>query len=152
MVKKFSSRKKAPLASLESLISIETCGEENNINCVRWSDQENMDRETDLQTDLETDLDLSSLPWNSPSWQRTSVSRQNCQVYQVDSIKECKLGRLGSIGFVFRILQQQPEYEERRSSCAEQESSLSSLAATRQHVFLPPSALLSRHFSFFIFQ
>ena len=61
-------------------------------------------------------------------------------------IKECKLGRLGCIGFVFRILQQQPEYEERRSSCAEQESSLSSLAATRQHVFLPPSALLSRHF------
>ena len=60
-------------------------------------------------------------------------------------IKECKLGRLGCIGFVFRILQQQPEYEERRSSCAEQESSLSSLAATRQHVFLPPSALLSRH-------
>jgi hypothetical protein len=35
-------------------------------------------------------------------------------------IKECKLGRLGRIGFVFRILQQQPEYEERRSSCAEQ--------------------------------
>ena len=66
-------------------------------------------------------------------------------------IKECKLGRLGSIGFVFRILQQQPEYEERRSSCAEQESSLSSLAATRQHVFLPPSALLSRHFFLFHF-
>ena len=93
MVKKFSSRKKAPLASLESLISIETCGEENNINCVRWSDQEKMDRETDLQTDLETDLDetdldLTSLPWNSPSWQRTSVSRQNCQVYQVNSFTE----------------------------------------------------------------
>ena len=93
MVKKFSSRKKAPLASLESLISIETCGEENNINCVRWSDQENLDRETNLQTDLETDLDetdldLTSLPWNSPSWQRTSVSRQNCQVYQVDSVTE----------------------------------------------------------------
>ena len=93
MVKKFSSRKKAPLASLESLISIETCGEENNINCVRWSDQENLDRETDIQTDLETvpdetDLDLTSLPWNSPSWQRTSVSRQNCQVYQVNSFTE----------------------------------------------------------------
>ena len=82
MVKKFSNRKKAPLASLESLISIESCGEagdEKNINCVRWSEQEDHD--------LETDLDLSSLPWTSPSWQRLSVSSQNCQIYQVNSLE-----------------------------------------------------------------
>ena len=86
MVKKFSNRKKAPLASLESLISIESCGEvgdQENINCVRWSQQENQD----LETDLETELDLSSLPWTSPSWQRLSVSSQNCQIYQVNSLE-----------------------------------------------------------------
>ena len=102
-------------------------------------------------------IQLQIVEVTSPRQGRSTVSQFSFVHTDIQSIciciiKECKLGRLGRIGFVFRILQQQPEYEERRSSCAEQESSLSSLAATRQHVFLPPSALLSRHFSFFIFQ
>ena len=74
MVKKSSHRKRAPLASFESLISLESCPEENIISSGRWPEN--------LQPDL--DLDLASLPWTSPSWQKMSVSRQNCQVYQVN--------------------------------------------------------------------
>ena len=77
MVKKSSNMKTAPLASFESLISIESCKEnnENNSNWGRWSEQENHF--------LETDIHLTSFPWTSPSWQRMSLSRQNCQIYQV---------------------------------------------------------------------
>ena len=78
MVKKSSNRKTAPLASFESLISLESCAEENKVDCGKWREQENHQHQ-----DLQADIDLTSLPWTSPAWQRMSVSSQNCQVYQV---------------------------------------------------------------------
>ena len=64
MVKKSSKREHtaAPLASLESLMSIESAADDKMINWVTWSEE---------------------TPWTAPDWDRKSLNSQNCQIYRV---------------------------------------------------------------------
>ena len=68
MVKKSSYRGNtaAPLASFESLMSIESAADD--INWKTGSEEKDNSLET---------------PWASPAWQRMSLRNQNCQVYRV---------------------------------------------------------------------
>ena len=68
MVKQSGNRgyTSAPLASFESLMSLESGPEDKTINWKTWSEE---------------------TPWTAPTWQKMSLRSQNCQVYRVSQAR-----------------------------------------------------------------
>ena len=88
MGKKPSARsKKAPLASFESLMSIESLvTDDNMMNGNSWTDFHETNDDNDNyvhQSDDNNDHGLTGQPWDQPDFYKMNLRQQNCQIFKV---------------------------------------------------------------------